>query len=158
MLNSILVAEVEKFFDTRREIKFEGEKENREDFISLKDELKSVLPKWYYEFLTKFPINGLIIDYVINPDDERSVEFVGFEGIEDEFYELYPGCAIGNLGYICIAEDPTGSGDPYFIDIHEGDNPPVYQIYHDVSDVGEEIIQHGKEKIVDKLSDLFGTK
>jgi hypothetical protein len=97
----------------------------------------------------------LIIDFNVNTDDERSIEFVGFEGVQDEFYELYPGCAIGKLGYICIAEDPTGSGDPYFINIYEGDNPPVYQIYHDVSDIGEEIIQGGREKIVNQLSELF---
>ncbi len=155
MINHQLLTEIKKFFNKYQIIKFEGEKEAPENLNLLKDELKSILPSWYIEFLTTFPINGLIIDFNVNPDDERSLEFVGFEGIQEEFYELYPGCAIGKLGYICIAEDPTGSGDPYFINIHEGDNPSVYQIYHDVSNLGEEIIQEGREKIAHQLSELF---
>ena len=155
MINSELLSEIKKFFNKDQPIKFEGEKEEKESFDLLGAELKSILPNWYYELLTKFPINGLTIDFHMDADDERSIEFVGFEGIQDEFYDLYPGCAIGNLGYLCIGEDPTGGGDPYFININEGDNPPVYQIYHDVSDVGEEIIQEGREKIVNQLSELF---
>ena len=154
MINSELLQEVKKFFQTKK-IKFEGEKEDGESFALVREELKSMLPNWYHEFLTEFPINGLIIDLNVDTDDERSIEFVGFDGMQDEFYDLYPGCAIGNLGYLCIGEDPTGGGDPYFINVSEGDNPPVYQIYHDVSDVGEEIIQEGREKIADQLSELF---
>ena len=158
MINAKLLTEINKFFNKNPAIKFEGEKEEKGNFDLLKDELKSILPDWHYELLIKFPLNGLIIDFHLSTDDERSIEFVGFEGIQDEFYDLYPGCAIGNLGYLCIGEDPTGGGDPYFINIHEGDNPPVYQIYHDVSDVGEEIIKEGREKIANQLSDLFKTE
>ncbi|MTB49771.1 SMI1/KNR4 family protein [Lewinella sp. W8] len=155
MIDTKLLAAIENFFNHPQQIKFEGEKEDENGFGSLPNELKAALPPWYVEFLTTFPINGLIIDFEVNPDDERSIEFVGFEGVQDEFYDLYPGCAIGQLGYICIGEDPTGSGDPYFINIHEGENPPVYQIYHDVSDVGEEIIQGGRDKVAGQLSELF---
>ena len=68
---------------------------------------------------------------------------------------MYPGLAIFEMGYICIASDPTGGGDPYFININEGDNPAVYQIYHDVSDLGEEIIAEGRKMIATSFSELF---
>ncbi len=155
MFNAELLIAVENYFNKHQVIKFEGKKESKDSLLSLQDRLKSILPIWYQEFLLNYPINGLILDLNIGTDDKRSIEFVGFEGIQEEFYDLYPGCAIGELGYLCIGEDPTGGGDPYFINIHEGHNPPVYQVYHDAGEVGKEIIENGKEKIANQLSDLF---
>jgi hypothetical protein len=75
--------------------------------------------------------------------------------IYSETEECYPGLAIRDLGYACLAIDPTGSGDPYFMRVADGDNPPVFQVYHDVSDVGTVIEQEGMIKIADSLSELF---
>ncbi|MBT30253.1 MAG: hypothetical protein CMO01_11385 [Thalassobius sp.] len=68
---------------------------------------------------------------------------------------MYLGCEIFELGYIEIGEDPTRSGNPYFIKYEVGDNSPVYRIYHDVSDQGDEILKHGKELITNMFSDIF---
>ena len=68
---------------------------------------------------------------------------------------MLPGLAIRKLGYTCLAIDPTGGGDPYFMKTSEGDNPPVYQVYHDVSQIGSVIEQEGMKKIADSLSEFF---
>lgn len=155
MINPLLLTNLQSFLSREHEIKFPGAKERQEDYDTLAEELKSLLPDWFQELLLNYPLTGLVIDINGNTEDELSIEFAGFENVQDEFYDLYPGCAIGRLGYLCIGEDPTGSGDPYFINIKDGDNPPVYQVYHDAGDVGEEIIEHGCVKIANKLSDLF---
>lgn len=69
--------------------------------------------------------------------------------------DCYPGLAIRELGYVCIGGCTLGSGDQYYICSSDGANPPVYQIYHDVSDVADEIIAGGREIVFQKLSELF---
>lgn len=125
------------------------------DFKKLKNEVKQMIPSWIKSMLLDFKIANLILDFKTNEDEELSIQFNTFEQIENACLNMYPGCAIFELGYIGIGEDPCGSGDPFFIRIDEGDNPPVYQIYHDVSEQGKEIIKEGKELIANKFSDIF---
>ncbi|HEY4108610.1 hypothetical protein, partial [Puia sp.] len=84
------------------------------------------------------------------------IEIATANNIYSESVECYPGLAITDLGYACLAIDPTGGGDPYFMKVAEGDNPSVYQVYHDVSDVGTEIEAMGMIKIANSLSEFFG--
>jgi len=132
-----------------------GIKQTESDFEQLKDELKQAIPIWVKTMLTDFEIGNLILDFNSQGDETILIQFNTFKQIEDACLNMYPGCAIFELGFIGIAEDPTGSGDPYFIKTDEGENPPVYQIYHDISDDGQEILKHGKELIANKLSDIF---
>jgi hypothetical protein len=46
--------------------------------------------------------------------------------------DFYPGIVVKDDGFVPIGGDPTGSGDPYFI--NTSDDPPgaVYRIYHDM--------------------------
>ncbi len=125
------------------------------DFEKLNTEVKQIIPSWVKSMLLDFKIAHLIIDFKTNEGDEVSIQFNDFQQIEDACLNMYPGIAIFELGYIGIGEDPRGSGNPFFISTDEGDNPPVYQIYHDVSDQGNEILKHGKELVANKLSDIF---
>lgn len=75
--------------------------------------------------------------------------------MRSEMLECYPGMAIYPHGYLCIAGCTAGSGDQYYICGADGQDPPVYQIYHDVSDVAEEIIANGRCLVFPKLSQLF---
>ena len=53
------------------------------------------------------------------------------EAIE-ESEEFYPGIAVAPDGFIPVASCLKGSGDPYFINKHDGVNGVLYRIYHDV--------------------------
>jgi len=132
-----------------------GIKQTESDFEQLQDQLKQIIPIWVKSMLTDFEIANLILDFKSQDDERLSIQFNSFKQIEDACLDMYPGCAIFELGFIGIGEDPTGSGDPYFIKTDEGENPPVYQIYHDVSDDGQEILKHGKQLIASKLSDIL---
>lgn len=132
-----------------------GIKQSDLDYRCLDKKIQTCLPFWIKSMLIDFEIANLIIDFKAIDIERLSIQFNCFKAIEDACLHRYPGCAIFDLSYIGIGEDPTGSGDPFFINLNEGNNPPVYQIFHDVSDIGEKILQKGKKRIAHKLSDIF---
>lgn len=74
----------------------------------------------------------------ISVPDDRDVSGVGAEieildesGIQFEQTGLYPGIAVAAAGYIPVGSCSIGSGDPYFINVHDGEGGPLYRIYHD---------------------------
>jgi hypothetical protein len=100
------------------------------------------------------------LDYPVYEADDASDGFTSLrlarpQDIYSETEKCYPGVAIRKLGYSCLAIDPTGGGDPYFMKVSEGDNPPVYQVYHDVSEIGSIIEAEGMTKIANSLSEFF---
>ncbi len=84
-------------------------------------------------------------------------EWMDIRNMRSEMLECYPGMAIRECGYICVAGCTLASGDQYYICNSDGDDPPLYQIYHDVSDVADEIIADGREVAFARLSELFET-
>jgi len=134
-----------------------GRSETRDDLDAFNAECGGIIPGWYLDILQRFPICGVGLEW---PDPSDADETVGIEWMDirnmrSEMLECYPGLAIRDRGYICVAGCPFGSGDQYYICNSDGDNPPLYQIYHDVSDVADEIIADGREIIFPKLSELF---
>jgi hypothetical protein len=118
------------------------------------------LPTWYGELLTKYPLAGAYMEYPLHePDGEydgfETLRLARLEDIYNETEKAYPGIAIKNLGFACLAIDPTGGGDPYFMKIDEGDNPPVYQVYHDGNTDGAVIVEKWMNKIADSLAEFF---
>ncbi|WP_242972909.1 tyrosine-type recombinase/integrase [Anaeromicrobium sediminis] len=64
-------------------------------------------------------------------------------------------CAILERGYMCIASCSSGSGDPFFIPINQGDNPPVFRVFHDFGEDTDLILKEGMSLVAEKLSDFF---
>mgnify|MGYP000031174821 CR=1 FL=1 len=55
----------------------------------------------------------------------------------DEAKNYWPGIGVFLDGFIPVAGCSIGSGDPYFININDGENGPLYRVYHDqVNDSG----------------------
>jgi hypothetical protein len=71
-----------------------------------------------------------------------------------ESTELTPGCDILPLGFVCIAADGDGTGDPYFIPLDKED-PPVYQVYHDNIAAEHQIGPHPGRLVAHHLSDFL---
>ncbi len=110
--------------------------------------------------ITTYPISGLELAYQAYPpgqDDDGLMwlELLSPKDIYWETNEAHPGAAIQALGYFCIGGDASGGGNPYFIPTTQGNNPPVFQVYHEVSNNPEEIEQGGMQKIAESLSQLF---
>ena len=159
-MNEQLEKEILVFLEknAKNELNF-GEDVYEQEFNELSPELLEKLPHWYIEMLTNYPLAYQVISIPhVNPEfkgDYHVVEIAGPQELEDETLDGHPGCAIFELGYICIGQDADGMGNPFFISVHEGENPPVYQIAHDVGKTGQEILEKGKVKIVGSLAELF---
>lgn len=133
---------------------------DRKALAELNDRLGNLLPNWFIDLLSTYPLAGATLNFQLyNPsEDYDGCIMIDFADIEDIFMEtakLYPGVFIKELGYFCFGTDPTGGGDPFFMQNNKGDNPPVYQVSHDVSDKGEVIEEEGMKEIAHSLSDFF---
>jgi len=129
------------------------------EMAELEADLGLVLPPWLRQIFTEVPLCGLELGKQVEPTDEEddgimAVEWATADDIRSESLNAYPGLTIRSLGYVDVA-GRDGSGDPIFVCIHDGDDPPVYRIYHEVSDVGEEIIAGGREVEAPSLSEFF---
>ena len=158
-MNSLVEAAVKTYLENA---KHPGMKVGKIEMLALQLQLTVRLPRWYVKLLLKYPLAGIYLDYpAYEPDiDIESDGFVSLRiarprDIISETEKCYPGLAIRKLGYACLATDPTGGGDPYFIKVSEGDDPPVYQVYHDISEIGSVVEAEGMQKIANSLSELF---
>jgi hypothetical protein len=132
------------------------------ELAALNREMGGRMPDWLVELLTSVPLCGLSIG-LETAEDEYSLLWNGVRGMRSESLESYPGIAVLTRGYVSVASDGTGGGDPFFIAADDGNDPPLYQVYHDVGeqvyhDVGEaagEILAAGRVTVAASLSSLF---
>lgn len=122
--------------------------------------LKGVYPLWLSDLLVSFPLCGLELGWQAYPpeSDYDGIEWLEWSdavGVISESLECYPGLAILPAGFVNIASCSGGSGDPYFVSIHEGEDPPLYQVYHDVSDRAEVILAEGRVLVAPHLSEFL---
>ncbi len=119
-------------------------------------DLGDKFPDWYAELISNFPLCGLDLGWQ-DEDGISSMIWSTPEQSRSESLEAYPGLAILERGYINVALCAHGSGNPYFIPTDIGDDPPIYQVYHDISDKPDEIIAQGLQLISPSLSEFFST-
>ena len=135
---------------------------NVQEINRLNEELAGIIPQWYISLITTFPICGIELgwrstDAVAEGGELTYLEWLGPDGIRSEMCDCYPGIALLSKGYLCVAGCCYGSGDQYYIPTTCGDDPPVYQISHDVSDDADKILTNGRHVVVSRLSQLFST-
>lgn len=158
MVNSEVKNSVQKLLERAESEGKIGERCSLNQLNNLNKLLKNKLPEWLIQFYYSTPICGLEIatKYLDSEDDEDylDIEFLNAKGIISEATEAYPGISLIDKGYLCIGNDALGTGDQIYISLDEGENPPVYQIYHDVSEYPDEILS-AKRIIANSLSELF---
>jgi hypothetical protein len=132
--------EAKKFIDKAGKIDKNqlGRTATNEEIELLKEKFGDRIPSWYYYLISELPLIHMEIGWQAyeSDDDYDGIEYVEIlepKHMIEESFEYYPGISIIEKGYVCIGGDPSGSGDPYFINFNS-DNPPVYQIYHDSGD------------------------
>jgi hypothetical protein len=94
-----------------------------------------MIPDYWIKFLDKNSLRGVECEIPEDKDlsqlDGCCLEVFNEENILDEATNFYPGLIVKNDGYIPVAGCCHGSGDPYFININNGEFGPLYRIYHD---------------------------
>jgi len=103
--------------------------------------------------MTKVEVYDSKLVVPLDKEAELRIEFLNPESISKECLLYVPGCTVHKNGYICIGLE-IGIGNPYAINIHEGNNPPVYLLDHEDGEETEMIIDN-KLTVVNRLSDLF---
>jgi len=58
------------------------------------------------------------------------------EQSREEAERFYPGIAVAPDGFVPVAQCLIGSGDPYFINVRDGEGGALYRIYHDAVSAG----------------------
>jgi len=121
---------------------------------------KGRIPLWYVELITTVPICGLELGWqaqepVGDYDGVEWMEWSDPRNMRSESIDCYPGLAILEHGYVNVASDLSGGGDPYFIAAGKSQDPPLYQVYHDVSDEAKAILAEGRNLVTRSLSGFF---
>ncbi|OMC77269.1 SMI1/KNR4 family protein [Viridibacillus sp. FSL H8-0123] len=122
----------------------------------LNEKLDIKLPEWLIELMTTVEVCDSELIVPLDEEDEEAqlrIQFLNPQCMIEECSLYVPGCAVHKNGYICIGLE-IGIGNPYAINIHEGNNPPVYLLNHEYGEETEMIIEN-KLTVVKKLSDLF---
>lgn len=96
------------------------------------------IPDYWLDFVSKNDLGNKTFEI---PDDfdlsELGADFKIFtrSEIEDETSHCYPGINVVKPGYIAVGSCLCGSGDPYFINVNDGENGKLYRVYHDDNSV-----------------------
>ena len=120
----------------------------------------SIYPVWLLDLLSDVPLCGLELGWpAFDPEpDFDGVLWVRVSDAGDilwESLEGYPGLGILSAGYVNFGGDADGGGNPYFLPGHEGDDPPLYQVQHDVGADAETILANGRQRVAARLSEFF---
>ena len=137
-----------------------GRTASRDDLKALDTALSGKYPSWLAELVATMPLWGLELGWQAyepsaDADGMEWLELCDAKGIVSESVECYPGLAILPEGYVNVGSCTGGSGNPYFISIHDGGDPPLYRIFHDVSDDPSIILVEGRETVASSLSEFF---
>lgn len=105
---------------------------------------RALLPVYWTRFLAAHRIvAGLEVsvpDSVDRSEIGIDMEFLDDAGCRGEMNEAYPGLAVAADGFIAVGSCSIGSGDPYFINVNDGEGGPLYRIYHDA------VSEHGYKR------------
>lgn len=131
----------------------------------LSDDIGGIIPDWYIELLAKYPLTGLELGWLAYPeecgDDQLSwVEFSDINTLRELNTVSFPGVLLNPLGYFVFAYGATYAGNCLAFNVADGDNPPIYEIWHDVASNKDEMLKSiaqlkGVTKISVCLSDFF---
>lgn len=124
------------------------------------------LPRWLIELLSEFPLAGIQIGVTVTDEfgglhDEPVMFELGDAALIEELNtDSYPGVYLFPRGYVVIGCGIEWAGDVLVLATNSND-PPAYQVWHDVSHDPEELEQallngqRGTLRISDRLSDLL---
>ena len=91
-------------------------------------------PDYWTRFIHEHGLAGAELEVPADADVSGlgiELQFFDEEGTRSEAEDLYPGIRVREDGFIPVAGDSLGSGDPYFINVRDGDGGPLYRICHD---------------------------
>ncbi len=102
---------------------------------AIRDHMSGVIiPHYWQTFLRQNRLVGQELSIPASADLSGvgiEIEILDEQGILTEQTEAYPGICVSGVGFVPIGICALGTGDPYFINSHDGAGGPLYRIYHD---------------------------
>jgi len=92
------------------------------------------MPPYWKAFVEQHQLIGRELSRPIEADLSRVgaiIEILDDANSLDEQTNFYPGIGVASSGFVPVGGCGIGTGDPYFINIRDGEGGPLYQIYHD---------------------------
>lgn len=119
---------------------------------------RELLPDYLVDWLLSYPLTGTEL-YLSEEEDESGLgvdmKWLTPAQMISEAIEAYPGIAAGPLGYLPVGMCLSGSGDPYFLKIGAGDDPPVVRIPHEAVNMDDSLNLEMIERASPRLSDFL---
>ncbi len=159
MVNSALVAAATPLCERLRSAGADSFMATEEQCAALESSLGLTLPRWLSELLQTYSLCGAELFWQAYPaeddfDGRSYVTLADPDRMARESVELTPGCEVLSLGFVCIATDDDGIGDPYFVPVEQED-PPVYQVHHDNDEDDHQIGPHQARRVAQHLSEFL---
>lgn len=92
------------------------------------------MPSYWFSFVQRHGLIGREVSIPAECDGSgvgAEIEILDELGVQSEQTHLYPGIAVSKDGYTPVGICSLGTGDPYFINVHDEEGGPLYRIYHD---------------------------
>lgn len=96
--------------------------------------MKSVLlPEYWTVFVTDHSLVGAEIEFPWPGQRDLSaiIEIYDSLAAEQEATEAWPGMGVQKDGFVPVGGCASGTGDPFFINVNDGPNGPLYKIDHE---------------------------
>ena len=95
-----------------------------------------VLPSYWSSFVAEHGLEGKEFSVPWPPehpdaDLAHEIGLMSEKQAADEATQFWPGIKVFPDGFVPVGADLIGSGDQYFINIHDGSGGPLYQIDHE---------------------------
>ncbi|MDJ0595912.1 MAG: hypothetical protein QNJ72_39010 [Pleurocapsa sp. MO_226.B13] len=133
----------------------------KENLIELNGKLNDIIPNWYIEMFSKYPLAGLEVAWQAYPDEEGDdsiewVQLLDFNLLTEINLESYPGIYLFPNGYFSFGYGSSWAGNCFVFNHAESDDPAVYEVWCDAAQSISEMKVAFKEGTgVKKVSDSF---
>lgn len=120
--------------------------------------MPAAVPRWLLDLLRNYPLAGSAFSLTEEGDASElgaEMKWLTPDEMISEAVETFPGIAAVPRGYLPVAMCLVGSGDPYFIRLAGGDDPPLVRIPHRGVDEDGRLREGKVEVVCHHLSEFF---
>ena len=115
-----------------------GKEISQKEIEAVNDELGGIIPGWYFELLTSYPLSGVEVGWQAFTPEE------GFDGVEwiqildiPLIQEInskgLPGEFLSKLGYFIFGYGSSWAGNAFAIPQNGNEGSVVYEVWHDAA-------------------------
>lgn len=135
-------------------IRLSGRQATPDEVATLESKFRpDFLPPWLIETLINFKLIG--VTFTLSESDDASdmgadVFWLSPAQMLSEAFESQPGISVLGDGLFPVGACAIGTGDPYFIDLNAGYDPPLMRVLHEYIGSPDAV-----EMVSPRLSEFF---